>query len=307
VLAADAHCAVLVTPDCSAAQSVHIIAHTAGFLSYALLWVTIMWGMMLGRGWAMTRFKHSQLYATHMTLALIAMTLGWVHAFVQLANPVGTVFFIDEFVPFSNSRDPIGIGVGVIAIEIMTALLISMPLQRKLGYGRWRALHSLAYASFTLLAGHVLLSGSHVGPLFVKIPVLMMWVSTVVLWLGVSKWSLQRKRVLTDRSASRMRPQQAEVSVDPAKCARFGFCEQEAPAIFELRGDGRLGYKTTVPPEEIEAVVRAVKVCPARAIKMNRAGSKVYMPQNKTEEPAEGRSGKEALANVTGLHRRGGK
>jgi sulfoxide reductase heme-binding subunit YedZ len=304
---ADAHCAVVIAPDCSAAQSVHLVAHTAGFLSYLLLWFTVMWGMMLGRGWAMTRFKHSQLYATHMTLALIAMTLGWGHAFIQLANPIGTVRFIDVLIPFSNGRDPIGIGVGVIATEIMTALLLSMPLQRKLGYSRWRALHSLAYASFTLIAGHILFSGSHVGPLFIKIPILAMWLSTVVLWLGVSKWALKRKQAVTDKAGSRLRGSQAEVVVDAGKCTRFGFCEQEAPTIFELRADGRLGYKSTVPPEDIEAVARAVKVCPARAIRMNRAGSRVYMPQQKTEEPAaEGRP-KEQLANVTGLHRRGGK
>jgi sulfoxide reductase heme-binding subunit YedZ len=189
----------------------------------------------------------------------------------------------------------------------MTALLISMPLQRKLGYGRWRALHSLAYAAFTLLAGHIVLSGRHVGPYwFVKYPVIAMWLSTVVLWLGVSKWAIKSKRSMTDAASNRLRGQTAEVSVDPAKCARFGFCEQEAPTIFELRADGRLGYKSTVPPEEIEAVSRAVKVCPARAIKMNRAGSRVYMPQSTPEEKTEGRP-KEPLANVTGLHRRGGK
>jgi ferredoxin/DMSO/TMAO reductase YedYZ heme-binding membrane subunit len=304
---ADAHCRVLVAPDCSAAQSVHLVAQTAGFLSYALLWFTVLWGMMLGRGWGMTRFKHSQLYATHMTLALIAMTLGWGHAFTQLANPLGTVKLIDEFVPFANGRDPIGIGVGVIATEIMTALLISMPLQRRLGYGRWRALHSLAYASFTLIAGHVLLSGSDVGPLFIKVPVLLLWLSTVVLWLGVSDWALKRKRAITDMASSRLRGQQAELVVDAGRCARFGFCEQEAPAIFELRADGRLGYKSTVPPEEIEAVSRAVKVCPARAITMNRAGSRVYMPQNKTDESGGKDRPKEQFANVTGLHRRGGK
>jgi hypothetical protein len=61
-------------------------------------------------------------------------------------------------------------------------------------------------------------------------------------------------------------------------------------------------------------------VCPARAIKLNRPGSKVYMPAQKTEEPVAANSGgkgggrerdrerdKEVLANVTGLHRRGGK
>ncbi|MDT4987166.1 MAG: hypothetical protein QOI74_1260 [Micromonosporaceae bacterium] len=303
---ADAHCQVLIAPDCTADQSVHLIGHTLGFGAYILLWFTVMWGMMLGRGWGMTRFKHSNLYATHMTLALIAMTMAWGHALGQLAAPTGTTYLIDEFIPFTNGRDPIGVGIGTISIEIMTALLISIPFQRRMGYGRWRALHSLAYASFTLLAGHILLSGRHVGPWFVKYPVIAMWLSTVALWLGVSKWALKSKRSVTDKASTRLRGQQAEVSVDPGKCARFGFCEQEAPAVFELRADGRLGYTSTVPPEEVEAVSRAVKVCPARAIKMNRAGSRVYMPPNDIEEPADGRL-KESLANVTGLHRRGGK
>jgi ferredoxin/DMSO/TMAO reductase YedYZ heme-binding membrane subunit len=303
---ADAHCRVLIAPDCTAAQSVHLVAMTAGFLAYFLLWVTVMWGMMLGRGWATTRFKRSQLYATHMTIALIAMTLGWGHAFTQLANPVGAVDLIDEFIPFANGRDPIGVGAGVLATEIMTALLVSMPLQRLLGYGRWRALHSLAYASFTLMAGHVLLSGSDVDPLFVKIPVLALWLSTVVLWLGVSDWALKHRRAIIDRAGNRLRGQTAEVGVDPGRCARFGFCEQEAPAIFELRTDGRLGYRLTVPPDEIAAVARAVKVCPARAITLNRAGSRVYLPGNESVDTTGDRS-QETLANVTGLHRRGGK
>jgi ferredoxin/DMSO/TMAO reductase YedYZ heme-binding membrane subunit len=313
-----------------AAQSVHLVAATTGFLSYVLLWATIMWGLVLGRGWTMTRFKHSNVYATHMTLALIGMTLGWGHAFTQLANPVGTVFLLDEFLPFANSHDPLGIGAGVVATEIMTALLISMPLQRKLGYSRWRLLHSLAYASFTLLAGHVLLSGSDVGPLYVKIPIAALWASTVVAWVVLSGRPSRGEEALASgmgaepvaepvggpvaepvgggrRSAGRRGSGRrggagagsAGVQVDPGKCARFGFCEQEAPDVFELRTDGRLGYRTTVSAEEIEAVARAVKVCPARAIKMTRTAPQTDpRPEEPAPEPAGGRPD-----NVTDLRR----
>jgi ferredoxin/DMSO/TMAO reductase YedYZ heme-binding membrane subunit len=281
---ADAHCQLVIAPDCTAGQAVHLVGHTLGFASYVVLWVTVLWGMMLGRGWGMTRFKHSNLYAIHMTVALIGMTLGWSHAVGQLFVPGGPTYLGDLFIPLANARDPIGIGVGTISIEIMTALLISIPLQRKMGYGRWRAMHSLAYVAFTLLAGHIVLSGRHVGPYwFIKYPVLAMWLSTILLWLGVSRWALRSKRAATDAIGNRFRGQTAEVKVDAAKCTRFGFCEQEAPRIFELRADGRLGYRATVPPEEVEAVVRAVKVCPARAISLNRAGSRVYMPQKQSE------------------------
>jgi ferredoxin len=70
----------------------------------------------------------------------------------------------------------------------------------------------------------------------------------------------------------------AEVEINPGKCARFAFCEHEAPDIFQLKGD-RIDYKTTVPPDRIEAVAMAVKVCPARAIKMKTPGTKPYLPQ----------------------------
>jgi ferredoxin len=248
----------------SAADSIHLIAATAGFVSYALLWATVIWGVLLRRGWSTESARYSNLYATHMTLSLVGLSLGWVHAFTQLANPVGTVFLIDEFIPFSNGRDPIGIGVGVIATEMMTALVVSVPLQRRLGYARWRAIHALSYASFTLIAGHVILSGSEGNLLVVKVPVIALWLSTVAAWFVASG----RSRAADRREPGRGRP--ATVAVDPARCSRFGFCEQEAPAIFALRSDGRLAYKANVDPEQVEAVARAAKVCPARAIRMKR-------------------------------------
>ena len=58
------------------------------------------------------------------------------------------------------------------------------------------------------------------------------------------------------------------VEVNPAKCARFGFCEHEAPDVFYLESDGRFGYEALVPVEKMEQVVSAMDVCPRRAIKV---------------------------------------
>ncbi|MEA2461907.1 MAG: hypothetical protein QOH90_2084, partial [Actinomycetota bacterium] len=227
---------------------------------------------------------------------------GWIHALTQLANPIGTVYLIDEFVPFANVDDPIGIGVGVVATELMTAVLVSVPLQRRLGHGRWRSIHVLTYASFTLIAGHVLLSGSDVGPLYAKVPIVGLWLSTLVLWLGLSGWNRTAARTSADGAGRDQRVGSAEVAVDADKCARFGFCEQEAPAVFELRGDGRLGYRKSVPADQIAEVNRAVQVCPARAIKMKRVG-----PRMEPYDQPAGANGRiiEPRANTNGVRRRG--
>jgi sulfoxide reductase heme-binding subunit YedZ len=60
------------------------------------------------------------------------------------------------------------------------------------------------------------------------------------------------------------------VNVDPVRCARFGYCEHEAPEVFQLRREGRLTYQDRVPVDEIDPVIRAVEVCPARAISLGR-------------------------------------
>jgi ferredoxin len=60
------------------------------------------------------------------------------------------------------------------------------------------------------------------------------------------------------------------INVDPVKCARFGYCEHEAPYAFQLRGEGRLTYSDQVPVEELDPVIRAAEVCPARAISLGR-------------------------------------
>jgi sulfoxide reductase heme-binding subunit YedZ len=56
------------------------------------------------------------------------------------------------------------------------------------------------------------------------------------------------------------------VNVDPIRCARFGFCEHEAPDVFQIRREGRLTYKSRVKEENLTPVIRALEVCPARAI-----------------------------------------
>jgi ferredoxin len=60
------------------------------------------------------------------------------------------------------------------------------------------------------------------------------------------------------------------VNVDPVRCARFGFCEHEAPDVFQIRREGRLTYRERVKVANLDPVIRAVEVCPARAIELGK-------------------------------------
>jgi sulfoxide reductase heme-binding subunit YedZ len=171
--------------------------------------------------------------------------------------------------PFTNETDPYGIGAGVIALELMIAVALSVLIQKWMGFHRWRRCTRRCYAAYTLMTGHVLVSGAETGGLLVTGLVLLPWLIVVLLWMTGSAGGA---RVFAER-ISRRRTPQTSIQVDPMHCARFGFCEQEAPEIFSLRGDGQLAYHAVVSDEKLDAAVRAARACPARAIALAQGGA----------------------------------
>jgi DMSO/TMAO reductase YedYZ heme-binding membrane subunit/ferredoxin len=253
---------------------IHVIAASVGFASMALLWLALLAGLTLARGWTMTRMKHSALLAVHGALAVMGLTLGVVHGLAQIAPADTPVRLIDTYVPFVNPVDPIGIGAGVVAIEVMISLVVSVALQRWMGFHRWRALHALAYAAYTLMTIHILVSGSETGGLIVGGIVVVPWLLIIVLWLIPAGGGNSGGAPLAERLTTKFRGGGVTtVEVNPVKCARFAFCEQEAPEVFTLRGDGQLAYRSVVAEENIDATLRAARVCPARAIKLHHGSA----------------------------------
>jgi sulfoxide reductase heme-binding subunit YedZ len=263
----------------SAEQSLHLVAATVGFLSFFLIWVAVLWGLLLRNGWALTWVRHSTLLATHTTVALLGLCLAVVHAGVQLVKPGNLFRLVDVLVPFTFWRDPIGVGVGVIGLEVLVAIAISITVQRFLGFSRWRALHSMAYVAFTLIVAHILISGSDLARPALLAGVLGAWLLTVVVWLTTTPLAAAMRRRADGRTSVKQRSQEITVNVNAQQCARFGFCEHEAPEVFRLRSDGRLAYRASVPPEEATPVIRAAEVCPARAITLTRVPTTVLTPQ----------------------------
>ena len=259
-------------------QTVHAVAATVGFASWLLLWSALVLGLVVRNGWASTRWRHSSIEAAHMTFALLGLTLGVVHGGAQLAAPNGIIRLVDEVVPFVNPTDPVGVGAGVLSLELFLAAALSVPIRKKLGQSRWRAIHTLTYAAFILLTAHVLISGSDVGPTWLWMSIVAACAIVIVLWLASTSLVGRVRTRLGRRSSARDRAQTLMVDVDATRCQRFGFCEHEAPEVFRLQGDGRLAYRTYVPADSVEPVIRAVGVCPARAIALRRLPTTVVTP-----------------------------
>ncbi|MEV4412257.1 ferredoxin [Catellatospora sp. NPDC049609] len=301
-------------------ESVHVIAATVGFTSFGLLWLAVLGGVALRNGWGLTRLRQPVAYALHQGIALIGLTLGLVHGLAQLAVPGGTITLVEVLIPFVDTHDPVGTGAGVLGLELVLAAAISIVVQRRLGFSRWRAVHTATYAGFWLISAHVLVSGSDVGPTWVWGTVYAAWLVTVALWFTTRS----RARRADGPSITAAGPAHIQgnlrVDVDPVRCARFGFCEQEAPEVFTLQGDGRLDYTAAPPVTRLDDVIRAVEVCPARAITVRHqaAGSPLWTPTQgmphvvrprgrNTFEPTSGRTGFEPAGGRSGFEPTSGR
>jgi sulfoxide reductase heme-binding subunit YedZ len=273
----------------TADQQVHLVTASVGFTSYGLLWLTAVWGIVLRGG----RVRRPAVYSVHMIAGLTALTLGVVHGAAQLAAPSGPVRVVDLFVPFVNPVDPLGIGAGVLGLELTVAATLAVVAQRRLGAGRWQAVHSLTYVAFTLVVAHILISGPDTTAPAVWGAVIATWLFTLLLWFSTTPLAarLRFPRRGGDPDIAYRRPGRADradrprmagggaeaaIAVDAARCVRFGFCEREAPDMFRLRDDGRLAFRASVPPGQVQDALRAAESCPARAIAISRADTGAF-------------------------------
>jgi ferredoxin len=62
-----------------------------------------------------------------------------------------------------------------------------------------------------------------------------------------------------------------QVQVDAARCDGFGYCEQQAPEVFQLDDEGTVVALLSDIPEELAGKVEgATRACPVAALRLVR-------------------------------------
>ena len=128
--------------------SVRKVAALAGYVSYGLMWLTLVWGIVTTTGWAMKFIRRSTVYGGHMTLAITTLAFTLFHAATYIFQTQENFSIVDAFVPFAGEAE---VAIGIIAV----AVAVSVWFQRKLTYRRWHLVHFVAYPVFALSLIHV--------------------------------------------------------------------------------------------------------------------------------------------------------
>lgn len=132
----------------------------AGAVSLVLLSAVVVLGLLARvrfetRGWP--RFLSA---AVHGDLALMTLVFLLLHIVTAVVDPFTHLELIAAVVPFGSYYRTLWLGLGVIAFEMLIAIVATSLLRRRLGARAWRAIHWLAYASWPIAVVHGIGTGT---------------------------------------------------------------------------------------------------------------------------------------------------
>jgi sulfoxide reductase heme-binding subunit YedZ len=133
----------------------------AGTATLLLLTAVVALGILTAgsaaRSRVWPRFVSAEL---HRNVSLFAMAFLVVHIVTAVADPYAKLGWRDAAIPFASAYRPFWLGLGVVAGQLVVALLVSSALRPLLGFRAWRALHWLAYGSWPVAIVHSLGTGT---------------------------------------------------------------------------------------------------------------------------------------------------
>lgn len=99
----------------------------------------------------------------HRTLSLSATAFLALHITAAVVDSYVNITVLDVLVPFASDYQPLWLGLGTVALDLMLAVLITSLLRARMGHRTWRAVHWLVYAAWPIALLHGIGIGTDPG------------------------------------------------------------------------------------------------------------------------------------------------
>jgi methionine sulfoxide reductase heme-binding subunit len=133
-----------------------------GVVSLLLLTCVVVLGILTTVRWARPTWPRFASQQLHRNVSLLAIVFVVVHVVTAVSDPFAPLRITDAVVPFMSQYRPLWVGLGALAFDILITVLVTSLLRLKVGLGRWRSVHWLAYACWPVAVLHGLGTGSDV-------------------------------------------------------------------------------------------------------------------------------------------------
>ena len=136
------------------------IGRVMGLASYAALCISIVSGVALRTSVLDFLAKNRALRSLHDFTVWLWIPLGAAHVATLLLDQTARLELIDVFVPFQTDYGQLAIGLGTISLDLVTIIVITSWLRRRMNNALWTWIHRTSYIAFLVLFLHAYLGGT---------------------------------------------------------------------------------------------------------------------------------------------------
>ncbi|NIJ12517.1 ferredoxin-NADP reductase [Saccharomonospora amisosensis] len=135
------------------------LARAGGLVAWALLTLTVTWGLLL-RTRLVPAVHPRALLEWHRFIAGLAVAFTAAHLTGILADSYITFGPSDVLVPFASQWRPLPVALGVLGLYLSLAVVGTSALMRLLPRGLWWLIHSSSYVLFAVATAHAVTAGT---------------------------------------------------------------------------------------------------------------------------------------------------
>ena len=136
------------------------IARSGGIVAWALLTMSMLWGLALSTKVLRGKPRPNWILDLHRFVGGLAVVFTGVHVIALLFDKYVTFTVVNLFVPFTGSWHPVAVGWGVIGAWLLAAVEVTSLLRKRLTKRQWRTVHYLSFPLFVLASVHALSAGT---------------------------------------------------------------------------------------------------------------------------------------------------
>jgi methionine sulfoxide reductase heme-binding subunit len=149
-------------------EALWYLGRGTGVVSLILLTVVVMLGVANRSGRPAFGLPGFAVAMVHRNASLLAVTFLAIHIATLFLDPYAQLEAVDLVVPFLGAYQPLWLGLGTLASDLILALVVTSLLRHRLGLRTWRALHWTAYAAWPVALLHALGNGSDNGATWLR-------------------------------------------------------------------------------------------------------------------------------------------
>jgi sulfoxide reductase heme-binding subunit YedZ len=132
----------------------------SGAVTMLLLTAAVVLGLGTTVRWKSAVWPKYISVPLHQNVSLLIVCFMVVHVATALLDPFARLGWKDALVPFSSWYRPFWLGLGVIAAELVAALVVTSLFRKRIGFRLWRFIHWYAYLAWPLGLLHGLGTGT---------------------------------------------------------------------------------------------------------------------------------------------------